>query len=91
MLEGVAKDHVGVETLGIAARRGPERNEDVGVLSLRLDEGLDVGLAAIELAQHLVGRVPAAGAVARKLHILRSSSGGARNTRMSWAPASLGE
>jgi hypothetical protein len=51
----------------IAAVSRHERDRDVGVAPLRADEGLGVALAAVELLQHLVGRIAAARAVA--LHL----------------------
>ncbi len=61
-----AKHELGVEVLLVAGAR-QERDDDVGVRLLRADERLRVGLAAVELREHLVGRVAAARAVA--LHL----------------------
>ena len=47
--------------------RRREADDDVGVAALRADELLGVGLAAVELGQHLGGRVPPPRAVAQHL------------------------
>src|SRR3712207_1070490 len=44
-----------------------ERDDDVGALALRPDERARIGLAPVELGEHLVRRVAAARAVARDL------------------------
>jgi hypothetical protein len=67
MREAVAEEQLGIEAVGVAALAGHKRHDHVCVALLRADEGGGVGLAAIELGQHLVGRVPAPGAVA--LHL----------------------
>ena len=67
MLERRAEHELGVEVLLVAAGVRQERDDDVGVLLLRPDERLRVGLAPVELGEHLVGRVAAARAVA--LHL----------------------
>ena len=53
--------------LGVAAVAGHERDHDVGVAALGADERLGVGLAAIQLGQHLVGGVATPAAVALDL------------------------
>ena len=67
MPEGVAKDHVHVEALGVVVRGCPERDDDVRMAELGVDVVLDVALAPVELAEYLMGRVAAAGAVAGEL------------------------
>ena len=63
MREAVAQDQLGAEAVGVLAVTRRERHDDVRVALLRADERRGVGLAAIELGQHLVGRVAAPGAV----------------------------
>ena len=48
-----------IQVLLIAQVTGHERDDDVRVAALRADEGLGVGLAPVDLVQHLVGRVSA--------------------------------
>ena len=55
--------NLGIEVLLIAPVTGHERDDDVRVAALRADEGLGVGLAPVDLVQHLVGRVSASRAV----------------------------
>ncbi len=62
-----AHGELGVEVLGVAAVARHERDDDVRVPALGADERLGVGLAPIELGQHLIGGVAAAAAVA--LHL----------------------
>ena len=67
--KGVAQDHVCVEMGGVIRPVLRERNDDVGVLALRLDVRLGVPLPGIQLSQHLVRGVSAASAVS--LHLPR--------------------
>src|SRR4051794_16182305 len=64
--ESRPEDQLGVEPVLLRARR-QERDDDVGVALLRADERLGVRFAAVELREHLVGRVAASRAVA--LHL----------------------
>ena len=65
--ERVAQEQFGVQGLRIAALALPEGHDHVGVTLLWADELRGILFAAIELGQHLVGRVAALGAVA--LHL----------------------
>ena len=67
MRERVAQDHVRVELSRVAGRPGHEGHHDVGVRALRVDVGLGVALAPVELGQHLVRGVAAPSAVALEL------------------------
>jgi hypothetical protein len=67
MRQPVAQGQLGVEVVVVAVGSGQEGDEHVGVVALGPDEGLGVGLAAIELGQDLVGGVAAARAIARHL------------------------
>ena len=48
-----------IKVFGIAAIAGHERDDQVGMAALGMHERLSVGLAAVQLGQHLVGRVAA--------------------------------
>ena len=68
VLETLAQRQLRIEVLVVGAPVGDgERHDDVGPALLRADERLRVGLAPVELVEHLVGRVAPAGAVA--LHL----------------------
>ena len=62
-----AHGELGVQMLGVPAVTGHERDHDVRVAALGADERLGVGLAPVELGQHLIGGVAAAAAVALDL------------------------
>ena len=63
MGQAVAQHELGVEHERVLGALHAA-DDDVGAAPLRADEGLGVGLAAIEVGEHLVGRVAALGAVA---------------------------
>jgi hypothetical protein len=65
--ERVAEDEPRVEMLLVLGPVREERDDDVRAPALRADELLRVRLAAVELGEHLVGRVAATRAVA--LHL----------------------
>ena len=67
--ERVAQRQLRVEVVLVGGVARLEGDDDVGVVALRPDEGLRIGLAAVELGEHLVGRVPAARAVALHLPV----------------------
>ncbi len=69
MRQRVAEGELAVEVLLVLLRAGLERDDDVGVVALRPDERFGVGLAPVELGEHLVGRVAAARAVALHLPV----------------------
>ena len=61
MRKSVAQGQLGVELglIAVGLASGPERHDHVGVAALGPDELRRVGLAPVELGQHLVGRVAA--------------------------------
>ena len=65
----VAERQLAVEVLLILGVARLERDDDVGEVALRPDPALGVGLAAVELGEHLVGRVAAPRAVALHLPV----------------------
>ncbi len=69
MRERVAQRQLAVEVLLVLAGAWLEGDDDVGVVALGTDVALRVGLAPVELGEHLVGRVAAPRAVALHLPV----------------------